>query len=402
MTGEKLRVLVGCTIGSVFGYATLGVVAFAMLISPLSIERGWTTEEIGIALSVMAGTAVFAVPITGALIDRFGARLVIAVSVGLTATTLSLLSLAITNLTYFYLLYALLALSAVGTLATSYTKVITTKFDANRGLAIGIVLAGTGVGAIVLPLLLHSVVGNFGVQTAYKVLAALALISGVPAVLLLDHNTVSVQSVAAPKFRDMRLRVMHHFATRIGVKMLGLSYLLGIYTGATWAKIVPLMIDRGNSAEMAAFAMTFVSVALVIARLGAGYLVDRFFAPFVAAAFILPVALSWMVLSMGASGIWVVICAVFLGVGMGAEFDFLAYLTGRYFPKEVYGTFFGFFYSMQSIGAASAPILFYFSPGDTVSLGVLAATTFAAVVLLTTFEPFPDSSKNGRLAALSL
>lgn len=54
--------------------------------------------------------------------------------------------------------------------------------------------------------------------------------------------------------------------------------LLGIMSGGILAHLVPLLTDRGVTPTMAANVASLLGVALIVARLFTGYLLDRFFA----------------------------------------------------------------------------------------------------------------------------
>lgn len=389
MTRSQVRTLLGCAIGSVFGYGSVVVVAFALMIPPLMRERGWGQDEVAIVISIKALTAMLVAPLVGRLIDRIGSRTVIAVSALTAATCLWFLG-SITNLYLFYLMYGLLIVAASGTMPTSYSHAIVATFDAARGLAIGLVMAAVGIGAIILPPLLHGVVQTGGVASAYHWLAGLGLVAGLAAAILVDPTRIETSDAGAP-----RESVLAAARSSAGMKLIAISLLLGIFTGATWGQIVPLMLARGVNEGDAAFTMSGLAVAIVLARIASGYLLDRYFAPRVAMMFLLPVVVAWGVLAAGGSGGLAIMSAVALGIGLGAEFDFLAFLAGRYLPRSIFGSFYGLMFSATALGSAASPLIFAqfrASPiGENGALAAMAIAVAGAIAILNTLGRYPSA-----------
>jgi len=120
----------------------------------LELEFGWSrtvlSSGISMALIVMAAVA----PVVGALLDRFGPRLILiaglaAIGLGLTGTAF------MTEPWHFFVLFGLLAGLGFGTAANHVVgTVVSRRFERNRGVAVGAATAGsTGGQLIVMPAL---------------------------------------------------------------------------------------------------------------------------------------------------------------------------------------------------------------------------------------------------------
>jgi cyanate permease len=139
-------------------------------------------------------------------------------------------------------------------------------------------------------------------------------------------------------------------------------------------------------------ATSFLGSALLIGRVGSGYLLDRFFAPRVAMC-IFGAAACGIVLLRTAAGTQLVFLAVFLiGLGMGAEVDIIAFLTSRYFGLRAFGEIYGYAFASYTLAGALGPWLMrrgFERSGSYVSIlvGFLLATLLAAV-LMTRFGPY--------------
>ena len=111
--------------------------------------------------------------------------------------------------------------------------------------------------------------------------------------------------------------------------------------------VAPLLTDSGVSGSSAAFAASLFGVALVIGRIGNGYLVDRFFGPRVMAAVFAGAAIAVAILGSGLAVRWASAATLLLGLAAGAEGDLMPFLVSRYFGMrsmaEIYGCIFGAF-----------------------------------------------------------
>ena len=96
------------------------------------------------------------------------------------SAALASLALLTPHLLHFYLTFFVIGLVGNGTAYIGYSRAISTWFNRRRGLALAIMLAGSALGAMLLPVLAQAVITNFGWRTAYMVLGLLALVVGFP------------------------------------------------------------------------------------------------------------------------------------------------------------------------------------------------------------------------------
>jgi MFS family permease len=125
----------------------------------------------------------------------------------------------------------------------------------------------------------------------------------------------------------------------------------------TIAHIVPVLSDRGISAGVATTAVAASGLSLIIGRMLSGFALDRYQGPLVASLFFHnpPVGLGH--LGFGAIGPMAIVAAVLLGLGIGAEGDIMAYLTGRYFGMKHYGLIYGCILAFFTLGSGLGPWL---------------------------------------------
>ena len=151
-----------------------------------------------------------------------------------------------------------------------------------------------------------------------------------------------------------------------------------------------MLTDRGSSVQTAALGSSLVGGALLIGRLGSGYLLDRFFGPRIAAIFLgvaVGIGLLWI------SSRELVFAAAFLiGLGMGAAADIIAYLNSRYFGLRAFGEIYGYAFAAFVPAGGLGPLIMgsgFERPGSyAVTLAGFFTATLVAVALMTRLGPY--------------
>ena len=123
------------------------------------------------------------------------------------------------------------------------------------------------------------------------------------------------------------------------------------------AHLVPLLTDRGIDVGRATSVLSAVGLSVIVGRLVAGYLLDRFFAPYVAAGLFVTPLVAIGLLMAGAGGVAPVVAAVSLGFGLGSEVDVVGFLVGRYFGLRSFGEIYGYVFAIFTLGTGFGPVL---------------------------------------------
>jgi len=123
------------------------------------------------------------------------------------------------------------------------------------------------------------------------------------------------------------------------------------------AHLVPLLTDRGIDVRQATATLSLVGLSTIAGRLVAGYLLDRFFAPYVAAGLFLLPLVAVGLLTAGAGGVAPTLAAVSLGFGLGAEVDVIGFLASRYFGLRAFGQIYGCLFAIFTLGTGLGPVL---------------------------------------------
>jgi len=331
------------------GMMGVGFYSLGLFVTPLQAEFGWTRAQVSGAATFQQLGIFLSAPIVGRLADRFGNRRIAIASY--IATPLAFLALAQSgpSLTGWYALWLLVSLAGCGTTPAIWARVVSLRFDHQRGLALGLMLMGTGAAAMVAPALLGPFIVAHGWRAGLIALATVVAVIGIPVSLLAGRGEPA--SGATPQAGD-RGRIEINPAT---VRIALIGFLLGVIVAALIVHLVPMLIDRGVAPVEAARMAALVGMAVLVARLVVGWLFDRFHAPHVAFLFLTAPVIACAILYLHGPAIP---AALMLGLAAGAEVDMLAYFTSRYAALKNYGATYGVVLGLFSLGAAFGPPLF--------------------------------------------
>ena len=381
------------------------IFAFGVFLKPLAEEFGWRRDEMAFAYTITNLTIVAVSLLLGLLIDRFGVRRVLIPSVILMGLAVASMSQLTGNIYHFYAMYMLIPLLGIGTLPASYSRTIIAWFFRRRGIALGVALAGFGVGAALIPPVGQMLISAFGWRSAYLVFAGLIFLIALPVSYFLIRETpqemgLEIDGDDHPGNSDslVGLSVGEAVKTASFWLILIAFLLVGVCVASVIAHLIPLLTDRGISPQMAANCQMSLGLGLIFGRVISGYLMDHFFAPYIASAFTLMFVVGVSILASGASNYLVFVAATCIGLSLGSEISETAYLVSRYFGPKSYGIIYGIMFAAFQLGASFGPPAlgkYYVLNGNYINaLWMLAALAFIAAVLVAILGKYPDLDRH--------
>ncbi|WP_114210730.1 MFS transporter [Acidisarcina polymorpha] len=370
--------------GVMVSFAPIVPYTFSLFLNPLHAAFGWRREAIGGSFALAAITVALVSPLIGLLLDRLPPRRIILPSILIFALALASLSRLGPNLRQFYLSFFVLGLVANGTAQFAYARTVLSWFYKHRGLALALVLTGSGVGSILIPPLTQWTIEHHGWRAAYLMLGCIALL-GLPLTALLvrnrpdavvadDRPAVSGATVAAA------LR-SGPFWILASIIMLSAFSENGLVTN-----LAAIVTEHGVSARTAALALSVRGGAGIGGRLCVGFLIDRFSPQRIQTFVLLLSAVGALVLAFAHTSPVVLIGAAVLGVGLGSEADVAPYLLAHYFGRKHFSVLYGLTWTAYAIGGATGPMAIghwydragFYQPRFIV---YLACVAFAAVAI---------------------
>jgi len=356
-----------------FIFSGCGFYAFSLFVKSLQADLGWGRGEIMTAYTAFFLTMGVASPLVGRLVDRYGTKKVISSGAFIGGIGFILLSLT-DNLLLFYAGYAVIGIgmAAMGTVPTS--AVVSSWFKRRRGLAIGIMSVGVGMGGLALaPLVGGYLIPNFGWRVAYLALALLMWVL-IPLALLVIKEKPADMGLY-PDGAEV-LEGMVGAKTSLSSSW-GLSLKMSLATSTLWLiaisffvngfcqngiiqNQVPHLEDIGFPVTTAVTALGVVGLGSAIGKFFFGWLCDLIPAKY-ACAIGLTFQAAGLIALMNIEPtsppalIW--LYAVLMGLGIGGWLPTMSMLVSTNFGLASYGAIFGAITFMQYSGGAAGPLM---------------------------------------------
>ena len=300
--------------------------SFGIFFDVLLDEFAWTRAGISGACSLTFVLFGLIGILAGNLTDRFGPRRTLT-PFGVVFGLGFLLMSTVNSMWQLYLFLGLMAGVGLSASTVPLTATLAKWFSERRGMMMGIVLAGIGVGIFAGPILANALISSYGWRTAYAVIGAVSLVLIVSAAQLL-RNPKPEELTAGERNSDRTGRLnlqttdvsfRETLRTRHFWVISAMFFCFGLYMQATLVHIAPYTIDQGFAPTTGASVMAVIGVASIVGRVTVGTIADKIgtrrsltviFA-FMAGSLI------WMPL---ASGLYVLyLFAVVFGFGQGGE-----------------------------------------------------------------------------------
>jgi MFS family permease len=396
-------VVVTAGIGLLFGYAPIFVFSFGVFVRSFVEEFHSNRTQISLAFTLASLMVSVGSPLAGRLVDRFGARRVLLPSIGILGSLLISFKFLSTSIWQLYALFLSLGFFGSVTNPVAYCKVVSKWFDRRRGLALGLTMLGLGLGAAVMPPIAQRLITWVGWRSAYEILGLVVLVASIPVVGLFLENSPSEMGLlpdggTSPRAQFSESKVdegVPGSVARTSSTFWLIACAFSLAGGAAQAcviHLVSLLTDRGISAGNAALASSALGIAFIFGRVVAGYLVDRFFGPYVSVAFFVGMACGLALLWVGSRGAGAFLGASFVGLGMGGEGDLMPYMTSRYFGLRSFGEIYGSIFAIFTLAGAVAPLLMAIGFDRTGSyrtpLSFFLLATLISIVLMTRLGPY--------------
>lgn len=350
------KVVLAGFFGVMVSFAAIVPYTFGLFLKPLTATFPWHREATSAGFSIAALTVAAASPGLGFLLDRFKPRYVILPCIAVFAAAYASLALLTPHLLHFYLTFFVIGLVGNGTAYIGYSRAISTWFNRRRGFALSIMLAGSALGAMVLPVITQAAITHFGWRAAYLMLGILAVAVGFPLTAwFVRERPVSHQD------RDVSTEVGEPVAKALASAKFWIIAatvcLYAISVNGAIAHLSALLTDRGVSLTGAAWAVSIIGATGLIGRLLTGLFLDRFFGPRVSQVMLLMTVLGILLLSVANTLTAGLVAAALIGFSMGSEGDITPYLLGRYFGLKRFSTLYALTWTTYAVGGALGPVV---------------------------------------------
>ena len=373
----------------------LATYTFGVFLKPLTAEFNWERGALSGAYSVSVLLFGLFSILSGRLSDKYGPRILVTVG-GLLVGIGFLLMSRISSLWQVYLIWGLFM--GIGS-SCSFLPIASTIprwFTKKRGIAIGITVAGFGLGGIISPLLAQWLISTYHWRQSYLILGLITFIVVIPLAQFMKHSPQRVG--LKPYGEDETIKDEHSLITG-GTG--GLSITQAIKTSRFWVwglvlsgfffssqatkvHIVPHAIDIGISPIIAASIVSIIAGCGVIGQLSVGSISDRIGGRLllIAGLFLATLALVWLLF---AREIWAFyVFAVMLGLAFGGIVVLQIVITSELFGLSSLGMILGGLTLFITIGEAlGAPLAgSIFDITGSYSLAFLISVIISALAII--------------------
>lgn len=380
---------------------TLG--AFA---KPLSAEFGWARGEIYVAFLFFSVGMGLMSPLVGHWTDRYGPKKVIFPAAFLMGLSFILLRYLTDSVLHLYSLYFLAGAGAAAVIGVVPVTMVSLWFRRKRGLALGIIYAGGGLGGVFIAPIAAKLISAVGFRDSYAILgisiwAAIFLVS-MPLIkrnpqeigLLPNGERTDSDSGGKSNFqmRMARTRTLSEMALKQARKTLNFwllcsaVLLTSLSAVSLHQHLIPLLTDKGFSLDGAAAVLSFVAASSILGRVASGYLVDKFTPKYVVIAFYLSLALGVLLFILEENIRMIYLAGFVFGLALGSEFDLMAYMVGEYFGFSSFGEIFSYVYISfllgSSIGPASVGYIFDLTSSYDLAMILLVICALLAAIAI--------------------
>jgi MFS family permease len=344
---------------AIIAVSTGTIFSLAVFLRPLEEEFGWTRALIsGVAFVnwVIFGVGSF---VAGLVSDRIGARRVVAAGTAVLGAAL-VASSQIRTAAELYVAFGVVGALGASAFYVPLSATATRWFAARRGLAMGIISSGMGVGILIVPPTARALITAFGWRPTFAAFGGLTWVVGAVALRYLANrpedrglrgygaDAAAPEPRAAAPAGEMKAAAVLRHPAFWGVALVHFGC-CAAHSGPIFHMVAHAM-DLGVT-KMAAASMLGLSGGTSIAgRLSSGVLADRFGArpALVGMLAIQALVLSFYLYAGAAVSLFVV--AVFFGVAYGGAMPLYALVAREFFGERVVGTTFGGIFFISCIG----------------------------------------------------
>ncbi len=342
--------------------ASLSTSAFGVMMVPLEQALGWSRAQISLGPLTLTATVILMGTVMGSMVDRFGSRIVGLITAAVLCLAIAAMSQLSPSQFLWIAIWVVIGLCSAAIPAVSVSPV-TKGFSAGRGLALAVVLSGSGLSAFLVPNIANYLLEHHGWRVTYLGLAGLWALVVIP-VLLMFLRDPAVRPASLPDSQGEKpaqlvgLTASEGFRSASFWKLFCANALLVIASVGLILNMVPVLRSTGIPASTAAWIYGFSGIATILGRVVSGWLMDRFDASRVVGFCVIGLVLLPGLLLISPGSVALAMAAVIAaGLLGGAANPANAYLAGKHFGPRSFGTFYSTINVGSSIGVGVGPLI---------------------------------------------
>lgn len=332
-----------------------GIDTVSVFLHAIAKATDWSRSGLSLAVSIGAVSAALSTPLVGAAVDRYGVRVPMAAGVALLAVGFGIL-IVMQAAWQFAAANVFLGAGFAACALLPITIAVTVHVPGRTALALGIVTAGSSVGALVLAPSFQALIEAIGWRSTYVVMGAAVILTPLPFLLF-----------ALPRGR---LRALEHSETaapagpRLGqglrqpgvLPLAGMMILPGLAGFSVSVHLVPYLAALGHPGTTAAMALGATIGISGIGKIAGGIVADRYgallairlaFLVWLAALLLLPRTAPYPMLAL---------VVVLYGLALGTQIAVIPVIALTVLGNARFGAFYGVLQLAAMLASAIGPV----------------------------------------------
>ncbi len=353
----------------------MSVAVLTVFVVPMSEQFGWTRAQFAGAVSLGGVLGVVAAPLVGAVLDRYGAGMVVGISSGIAGLCAVALG-AVSHIWLFYLVYVPGRMVFASPLELGTSVAVSNWFIRRRPFALALNHVSQGSGLAIMPLAAQAITGAWSWGTAWYALGAWTVAVGVvPAMLLMARRPedLGLEPDGGSKPRsdgrqrnsarrplgvqdEINFTLRQSTRTRAFWLMVLFSFASFIVQAGVSLHQVPHFVDQGVPASVAVWTASTFAISQVPASIFWSAASQRSAARFIMLASGLVVSCGAVATAFASSITMGVVGAFILGFGVGGLHIIGRLIWADYFGRLHLGAIRAWGLAAQVGGQALGPI----------------------------------------------
>ncbi len=349
-----------------FSFFSVLLAAVGLFMGPLGDEFGWSKTTLSAGPSIATITTALLGPFLGMLVDRYGTRRFVLPGLIMMIAAISAFSLITGVAWQWYLAWFVFGFVSVTIKSTAWTAAVVGVFSRSRGLALGLVLAGTAVSSIIVPPLGNWLIEQFGWRLAFVYLAVGW--GGVTFLLCLlfffdihDKKHESAEAAAAHAASEARLPgltrregLMDTALWRLAIS----NFIVMLLTMGLSIHLFPILTEAGISRASAAWLLSLSGIAGIVGKLATGLMLDKFRPNWIGGLTLGACALAFALLIDGIRSPAMIVAAMVVnGYAFGTKTQITGYMTANYAGMKSFGFLYGIMSALMALASGLGPFL---------------------------------------------
>lgn len=343
--------------------ASTGLLAYfnALFVEPVTEALAVSRTKFMINSTFSTVTTMIAMPIAGALYQKFSPKILMMIGAFLGAGAHFCFSISSSvGGFYFGAVLAGLGMCMLGGLPISI--LLSNWFNEKRGFVTGIAFMGSAIVSSLFSPAISEVIQQHGWRVAYRTIGVAILVVSIPTVLILikvkpaDMGLTPYGNHAQQK--DTQLSPLVGFTRSEAFKMHAFwlfalaVFLMGVITSSTQQHLIAYWTGKGFTAAMAARIYSVVMLVSLFAKAGVGVVFDKCSARAASAACCLIASGAMVSLIMCTRGWSLLVPAILFGITTTLQVMTTTYLTNKLFGEKDYGSLYGIINTVLFLGVS--------------------------------------------------